>query len=300
MKLLTILFFTVLFFFSAVPLNAAEVTNVQVSQEGSRIRFDYDITAEAGEAETQVDVTIIVDGRAYKSADLHLEGAFGKVKPGKGKTIYWNPLQEFPQGLSRDFNWEITTIDSKAFTDAISVPFQGRAPMATVEANVKKVLDVLRDPKLKGPSAKEIKKEKLRVIYKGMFDEVEFSRRTLARNWTKLNPAQQKEFVVLFEQVLEKAYIDKILDYSDEKVDFYKENMISDNQAEIQTKVVTSSKEIPIFYRVTLKDGKWKVYDVVVENVSLVQNYRTQFNDILGNKTPEQLLEILRKKVKEH
>ena len=75
--------------------------------------------------------------------------------------------------------------------------------------------------------------------------------------------------------------------------------MISDNQAEIQTKVVTSSKEIPIFYRVTLKDGKWRVYDVVVENVRLVQNYRTQFNDILANKTPEQLLEILRKKVKE-
>jgi phospholipid transport system substrate-binding protein len=181
-----------------------------------------------------------------------------------------------------------------------SIPVYAGAPMATVEVNVKKVLDVLRDPKLKGPSAKETKKEKLRVIYKGMFDEVEFSRRTLARNWTKLSPAQQAEFIVLFEQVLEKAYIDKILDYSNEKVDFYKENIISGNQAEIQTKVVTSSKEIPIFYRVTLKDGKWKVYDVVVENVSLVQNYRTQFNDILANKTPEQLLDVLRKKVKEH
>lgn len=181
-----------------------------------------------------------------------------------------------------------------------SIPAYAGAPMMAVEGNVKKVLDVLRDPKLKGPSAKEIKKEKLRVIYKGMFDEIEFSRRTLARNWTKLSPAQQKEFVVLFEQVLEKAYIDKILDYSNEKVDFYKENMVSDNQAEIQTKVVTSSKEIPIFYRVTLKDGQWRVYDVVVENVSLVQNYRTQFNDILASKTPEQLLEILRKKVKEN
>ena len=180
-----------------------------------------------------------------------------------------------------------------------SMPVYAGAPMASVEANVNKVLDVLRDSKLKGPSAKAAKKDKLRVIYKGMFDEVEFSKRTLSRNWTKLNTAQQTEFVVLFEQVLEKAYIDKILDYSNEKVDFYKENIISDNQAEIQTKIVTSSKEIPIFYRVTLKDGNWRVYDVVVENVSLVQNYRTQFNDILANKTPEQLLEILRKKVKE-
>jgi phospholipid transport system substrate-binding protein len=180
-----------------------------------------------------------------------------------------------------------------------SMPVYAGAPMASVKENVNKVLDVLRDSKLKGPSAKEAKKEKLRVIYKGMFDEVEFSRRTMASNWAKLSPAQQAEFIVLFEQVLEKAYIDKILDYSNEKVDFYKEDMTSDTKAEIQTKIVTSSKEIPIFYRVILKDGKWRVFDVVVENVSLVQNYRTQFNDILANKTPEQLLEILRKKVKE-
>ena len=181
-----------------------------------------------------------------------------------------------------------------------SIPVYAGAPMSTVEANVKKVLDVLRDSKLKGPSAKEIKKEKLRVIYKGMFDEVEFSRRTMARNWTKLSPAQQTEFIVLFEQVLEKSYVDKILSYTDQKIEFYKEDILSESQAEIQTKIVTSSNEIPMFYRVILNEGKWRVYDVVVENVSLVQNYRTQFNDILANKTPEQLLEILRKKVKEH
>ena len=132
-----------------------------------------------------------------------------------------------------------------------------------------------------------------------MFDEVELSRRTLARNWNKLNTAQQQEFIQLFRQVLEKAYIDKILSYTDEKIVFDKESMLSENQSEVQTRVITSSKEIPIFYRVILKDGVWKVYDVVIENVSLVQNYRTQFNDILAKNTPEQLLEILRKKVKE-
>jgi phospholipid transport system substrate-binding protein len=75
--------------------------------------------------------------------------------------------------------------------------------------------------------------------------------------------------------------------------------MNSDTLAEIQTKVVTASKEIPIFYKVIKKDNTWKVYDVVVENVSLVLNYRTQFNDILSKNTPEQLLDILRKKVKD-
>jgi len=182
----------------------------------------------------------------------------------------------------------------------LSVPAYAGVPMTTVDATVKRVLDVLRDPKLKNPSAKETKKEKLRIIYRDMFDEMEFSRRTLTRNWSKFSPQQRVEFVKLFEQVLEKAYIDKILDYSNEKIVFYKETMIPENKAEIESKIITSSKEIPIFYRMILKDGKWKVYDVVVENVSLVQNYRTQFNDILTNGTPEQLLETLRKKVKAH
>lgn len=174
------------------------------------------------------------------------------------------------------------------------------APLESVKVSVNNVIEILRNPKLKAESAKETKKEKLRVIYKEMFDEVEFSKRTLTRNWTKFDAAQQAEFIKLFEQILEKSYADKILDYTNEKVEFYKENMISENQAIVQTKIITSSKEIPIDYRMILKDGKWRVYDVVVENVSLVQNYRTQFNDILAKNTPEQLLEILRKKVSKH
>jgi len=179
------------------------------------------------------------------------------------------------------------------------LPAYADAPLSTVQANVNKVLDVLRDPALKADSAKEIKIEKLQSIYKVMFDQTELSRRALARNWSRLNPDQQKEFIQLFEQVLEKAYINKILSYTNEKIVFYKETNLSENQVEVQTKIITSSKEIPIFYRVIMSDGAWKVYDVVVENVSLVMNYRTQFNGILAKNTPEQLLEILRKKVKE-
>jgi phospholipid transport system substrate-binding protein len=182
----------------------------------------------------------------------------------------------------------------------LAVPVYAGIPLNTAQSAVNRVLEVLRDPKLKSPAAKEIKKEKLRIIYKDMFDEIEFSRRTLARNWNKFTPAQRAEFVNLFEQVLEKAYIDKILAYSNEKVNFYKETMISENQAEIQSRIITPSKEIPINYRMIRKGNQWKTYDVVVENVSLVQNYRTQFNDILASNTPEQLLEILRKKVKTH
>jgi phospholipid transport system substrate-binding protein len=179
-----------------------------------------------------------------------------------------------------------------------SLPVYAGVPFNVVQVNVNKVLDILRDPKLKSESAKETKKQKLRSIYRGMFNEIEFSKRTLARNWSKLNAAQQQEFIQLFEQILEKTYIDKLFSYTTEKIDFYKESINSETQAEVQTKVITSTNEIPIFYRLILKDGAWKVYDVIVENVSLVLNYRTQFNDILAKNTPEQLLEILRKKVK--
>ncbi|MDD5169826.1 MAG: ABC transporter substrate-binding protein [Syntrophales bacterium] len=179
-----------------------------------------------------------------------------------------------------------------------SLPVSAGAPLDAVQANVNKVLDVLRDPKLKGDSAKEIKKEKLRLIYERMFDDIELSKRTLARNWNKMNTVQRQEFVQLFRQVLEKAYMDKILAYTNEKIVYDKETKLSENQTEVRTRVVMASKEIPISYRVIMKNGAWKVYDVVIENVSLVLNYRTQFNDILAKNTPEQLLEILRKKVK--
>ena len=180
----------------------------------------------------------------------------------------------------------------------LSLPVYAGIPLDTVKANVNKVLEVLRDPKLKAASAKETEKEKLRLIYERMFDDVELSKRTLAKNWNSINATQRKEFVQLFRQVLEKAYIDKILAYTDEKITFDRETMVSGSQAEVLTRIVTASKEIPISYRVILKGSDWKVYDVVIENVSLVQNYRTQFSDILAKNTIEQLLEILRKKVK--
>ena len=178
-------------------------------------------------------------------------------------------------------------------------PVHAGAPLDTVQANVNKVLEILRDPAFKAESAKEAKKARLQPIYDAMFDQVELSRRTLAINWNKLNAAQRQEFVQLYRQVLEKAYIDKILAYTNEKIVFDKENKVSENLSQVPTRVVTSSKEIPITYRMILKDGTWKCYDVVIENVSLVQNYRTQFNDILAKSSPEQMLADLRKKVKE-
>ena len=167
------------------------------------------------------------------------------------------------------------------------------APSDAINDTANKVIAILKNKSLSAAA----KKERLEVIYKRMFDEVELSRLSLGRNWKRLNPSQQQEFVQLFRKILEKAYGDKILEYKDEKVKITGERMISADRAEVQTKVIGSSKEIPVFYRLRLKDGEWKVYDVVIENVSLVQNYRAQFKDILAKNTPSQLIETLRKKV---
>jgi phospholipid transport system substrate-binding protein len=178
----------------------------------------------------------------------------------------------------------------------ISAPVYAATPLETVRTEVNKVLDALRNKGLK----EEAKKETLRLVYREMFDQIELARLSLGNNWNKLTEAQRQEFVELFQQVLEKAYADKILAYTDEKILYDREVPISKNRVGVQTRVVTKSKEIPIIYRVVQEsDGTWKVYDVVVENVSLVMNYRSQFNDILAKNKPDELIDILRKKVKD-
>lgn len=168
--------------------------------------------------------------------------------------------------------------------------------LETVKGHVDKVLDVLRDPSLKAESARKVKKNKIRAISERMFDFTELSKRTLVQNWNKFSPEQQKEFVHLYRLLIEDAYADKILAYTDEKIIFGKEIALTDKTTEIQTIVVRKNEDIPIYYRAILKDGEWRVYDVVIEGVSLINNYRSQFREILSNKPPETLLETLRKK----
>ena len=116
-------------------------------------------------------------------------------------------------------------------------------------------------------------------------------------NWNKFSAAQRQEFVDLYKGILEDAYVDKITSYTDERINYTKELQLSENSAEVQSTVVTKSGEIPVYYRMHNKDGQWRVYDVVIEGVSLVNNYRTQFREILANNPPEYLLDTMRKKV---
>jgi len=177
-------------------------------------------------------------------------------------------------------------------------PLQAEAgvPLDTVQGHVNNVLSVLRDPAMQGEANKEAKQKKIESIADQMFDYVALSRLTLGKSWRKFNKEQKKEFISLYRTILEKAYMDKILSYTDEEVTFDKELMLSKKKAEVQTKIISKGTEIPIFYRVYLKDGQWRVYDVIIEGISLIKNYRTQFREILVNNPPEEVLKILREK----
>ncbi|HVN98077.1 MAG TPA: ABC transporter substrate-binding protein [Syntrophorhabdaceae bacterium] len=167
----------------------------------------------------------------------------------------------------------------------------------TVKANVNSVIEVLRDQKLKGEGGKKVKEQRIEAAAEKLFDFVELSKRTLGLNWNRLNPEQRKEFVELYKTILKNAYVDKIMAYDNEQVNFTREISLSENTAEVQSTVAARNAETPINYRVVKRDNEWKVYDVVIEGVSLISNYQTQFREILGNNPPETLLQTLRKKV---
>ena len=171
------------------------------------------------------------------------------------------------------------------------------APLDTVQAQINKILAVLRDPALKSESAKKQKEERVWSIIESVFDFTELSKRTLSRDWKKLSPDQQKEFTALLGKLLGNVYMDRLMKYTDEKVVFTKESMLSEKRAEVQSKILSQGREIPIHYRMFLKSGEWKVYDVLIEGVSLTKNYRSQFKSILMKNSPEKMLEMLRKKV---
>ena len=183
----------------------------------------------------------------------------------------------------------------------IVLPFQAYAatPKETVEDGVNNVLKTLGDPAFKAKS----KDEQINIVgaeIDKIFDFKELSRRTLGKHWKKMSAEQQTEFIKLFRELLQGVYADRLLAYSDQKVIFDKEIPLKKGRAEVQSYLQTSDgKKIPLFYRLTDKSGTWKVYDVIIEGVSMVKNYRTQFRQIIAKDSPDKLLQILRDKVKQ-
>lgn len=171
-------------------------------------------------------------------------------------------------------------------------------PTEVIRVAVDEITAILRDPKYKDPANFEEQKSRVTAKAEKFIDKRRFAQITLGRDWRRLTPAQQEEFTDLYARLVEDTYVDRIREYSDEKVIFTGESMTGENKAEVSTLIVSKGKEIPVVYRMFKDEGRWRAYDVLVEGVSLVMNYRSQFNQLMANGGPERLLEQLRQKAK--
>ncbi|HKE58196.1 MAG TPA: ABC transporter substrate-binding protein [Pyrinomonadaceae bacterium] len=149
---------------------------------------------------------------------------------------------------------------------------------------------------LKGESKKNERRAKLKEMIYQRFDFTEMAKRSLDSEWRRRSPEEQKEFVKLFTDLLERAYLDQIESYNGEKIQLLKE-LDGDNYADVATKIIDNKgQEYSVNYQLHKVSGDWKVYDVVIEGISLVNNYRSQFRRVLAKSSYEELVSTMKGK----
>lgn len=172
-------------------------------------------------------------------------------------------------------------------------------PTEQIRKSTEEILSILADPDLAGPEMSETREKRILQVVDQRFDWEEMSRRTLSRHWSDLNPTQRKEFIPLFRSLLQRTYMDKVEGYSGEKV-VYSAERVEDPYAVVEVEILTEEgTNIPVLYRMKREGSEWYVYDISIQGVSLVMNYRSQFNGILVRSSYEKLADILRKKVEQ-
>jgi phospholipid transport system substrate-binding protein len=164
-----------------------------------------------------------------------------------------------------------------------------------MKGTIDEVLRVLQDKDLKKPERHEERRKTLEKVVAARFSYEEMAKRSLAAQWTKLSEDERKEFVDLFKGLLTRTYADKVESYSGEPVQYINERN-QEGYAEVRTKVISGKAEIPLDYRLMNKGGDWQVYDVVIDGISLVNNYRGQFSKIIRSSSYADLVDALRKK----
>ena len=154
-------------------------------------------------------------------------------------------------------------------------------PTDQLRGSIDLVLKIVTDPELKKEARTAERRRRIRAVVNQIFDFTEISQRSLGRHWQARTPAEREQFVALFGDLLENAYITKIESYSGETLQ-YPGDVIEGDLAVVKTRIVTKQEtEIPIDYRMFLNGGRWAVYDVSIEGISLIGNYRTQFNAVI-------------------
>ena len=171
------------------------------------------------------------------------------------------------------------------------------APLDLVRTTVDRAIQILKDPILSSPDKKKERVDRLREALAAVFDYEEMAKRALGPHWRQRTPAEQEEFVKLFRDFLERVYSEKIGLYGGEKVRFGREVMDSEFAQVESTIIQPKGEEIAVVYKLRQVNGQWKVYDAIVENISIVNNYRSQFDRVISSSSYEELVKRLREKV---
>lgn len=181
------------------------------------------------------------------------------------------------------------------FIGAERNPLWASAATEQVKSTIDEVMATLRDPKFEGSEKKAVRREKLRQVILPRFDFTEMAKRALGNNWNRY-PDKQSEFVTAFTQLLEDSYADQIEIANGEKIVFLNER--TENKfAEVDTKVISpGGEETPMTYKLHAVESDWKVYDIVVANISIVNSYRSQFNRVLGSASIDDLIKRMKEK----
>jgi len=173
----------------------------------------------------------------------------------------------------------------------IALPLSAGAPSDQTRSTIEKVLAILKDP-----ATKSNRLDRIRQVINPSFDFAEMAKRSLGTHWQRRTPAEQQEFVKLFTDLVETSYAGTIESYNGEKVAIGTEKLDKDF-AEVNTKIVTKQgEEFSIDYKLHQVDGSWKIYDAVIENVSLINNYRSQFNRVIGKSSYDELVTMMKSK----
>jgi len=181
-----------------------------------------------------------------------------------------------------------------AFVAVVAPSALAGAPTDQLKQHIDRVVKVLDDPALKQKPAE--RHARIRKIAEEIFDYPDTARRALGQHWNARTPQERQEFVQLFADLLDRGYISKIDVYQGETVTYTGETIDGD-EATVRTKIVTpKGTEVPVDYRVHLKSGRWLVYDIIIEGVSLVANYRAQFNKVVQTASYTALVDKLRAK----
>ena len=177
-----------------------------------------------------------------------------------------------------------------------AAPAWAGPPTEQLRGSIDRVVKTLDNPSLKGDARTPERKAAVRRIANEIFDFAEIAKRSLGRHWQGRSEAERKEFVGLFADLLERSYISKIELYGGEKI-LYTGERIDGENASVTTKILTKNgTEVPIEYRLLRQGDRWLVYDVSIEGVSLVSNYRTQFNKIIQTSSYADLVKKMKAK----